>query len=98
MDDEMDVSLVAIAKLFLGLVLIPYNAWVASSLWTWHLVPLGLPHIGPWHALGIICLIAWLRNEPYVEKGDTYEMRSWVREIVAPALLYAIGYIAHVSM
>ena len=97
MDDDTK-ALVVIAKFFLGLVLIPYNAWVASSLWAWHLVPLDLPQIGFWNALGIICLISWCRHEPYVEKGDTYETRLWVREIISPGLLYFIGYIAHVSM
>ncbi len=95
-NDDSNVALVTILKFFVGLALVPYNAWVASSLWVWHLVPLGMSHIGFWSAFGIIALIAWFKNEPYMDHGETYQERG-TREIMVPILCYGLGYIAYVN-
>lgn len=48
------------AKAAAALASVPLRAWVLVKLWLWFVVPLGLPAIGLWHAMGLGSLLGLL--------------------------------------
>jgi hypothetical protein len=47
------------------LSILPLAAWkgfVLTRLWTWFVVPLGMPGLSVWHAAGLGVLVGWLTD------------------------------------
>lgn len=82
------------------------NGFVAQHLWTWFLVPLGLPAIGYLHAAGIGCLVSFLC--PLVDtsnlairddKNNKDVFLTQISSIFArPLSALVIGYVIHLFM
>ena len=41
-------------------VLTVYNGWILSIVWSWFMVPLGLPTLSIAHGIGVICVMVLL--------------------------------------
>ena len=77
--------------------------YVASHMWLWFLVPLGLPPISIAHAAGlsVIYTLLRLRYKPdEAEPGNpvTYLLRATHGLLFHTGLLYGIGWGVHLAM
>lgn len=61
MTSETRTGLLGLAAVPLGFALDAWTAFVLSAFWTWFAVPLGLPHIGPLHMLGLCMMVGVYR-------------------------------------
>lgn len=68
----------------LGLALFPFlfagfaaswllGAWALSTVWAWHVEPLGVPAIGFWHAFGLIAIARLIRGYRDVSSAEKRE-------------------------
>ena len=88
-----------------GMVL---SAFVASMLWTWFVVPLGVPAISLFQAMGILMLFhaAQLRHSDILEqversKAEPDKSTQAMAICVLPVywlLAWGLGYIIHLCM
>lgn len=84
----------ALAFLLLGAIL-ALHVFALTVLWRWHVVPLGVKEISPWHALGLMCVLSASRFAAPREI-DAWE---WLKfNIGGPFLLLSIGYLAKEMM
>jgi hypothetical protein len=73
---------------FVGALFV-YHGWVMSTLWEWFVVPLGAPRIGWAQFVGIVLLVAVVRNKPMApRKWKTEEIAAWA---AFPACAVLIG-------
>jgi hypothetical protein len=86
------------------------SGWVLTVLWGWFLMPLGLPPVHLWHAVGLLIAVDLLTKEGQplttseadkewareepVEALKRVLLRSWGR----PLILLALGWVAHALM
>ena len=91
------------------LVSVPFaiilNAWVLTNLWTWFIVPLGVPAIGIAWAAGIVCISAYLTKEISAsDKGKTgveaieVVIKHWIIMFAKPITALIVGWIFHSFM
>ena len=87
----------ALIKAGLWLLMIPaglcFKAVVASDLWGWFVVPLGVPAIGMAHALGL-CLVGWLFScgmDNIKEKPDHALWTRWVMIQIVVLIVWGYG-------
>jgi len=79
-----------------------WGAYVASLLWGWFAVPLGVTAITYWHAVGLWCLVAafiGVRNDN--DEKETMAYIAWKSagmNAFMPAVLLAIGWLAKTQM
>lgn len=52
---------------------VPINGWVLSILWSWFLVPLGVPAVNTAHAIGIATIASLLCHQPRKTPDDQAE-------------------------
>jgi len=84
------------------LLFIFWGAYVASVLWGWFAVPLGVKPITYWHAVGLWCLLAafiGLRSDD--DKDQTMAYTAWKSagmNVAMPAVLLAFGWLAKSQM
>lgn len=87
-------------------VTIFWGGYVASTLWGWFVVPLGVMAISYWHAVGLICVVRLFvgvkgkeRKETDtqdIEKEIVKEAPKYIIKALAdPAFLLGIGALAH---
>ncbi len=93
--------------LTVGLVLsLLIKGWVLSILWGWFMAPLGLPLIGPWHAIGITGILGLMRASASVpaQSKDTNMstktgLRNWaLLSVVLPLTALFSGWVFHSLM
>lgn len=90
----MPILLLIGGILLLG-VLVMWRAFALTYLWTWFIVPFGLPEIGLWHAAGISTIISYLTYEgAKQEDGWTPVTQAFVY----PLFALIFGYIYHTLM
>ena len=77
---------------FVGFCLL-WEAVVVTALWSWYVVPLGLPVIGIVHALGLCLLITLVRFDPTRVTLDPLETWQRVAYFVLPAIVLFLGWI-----
>lgn len=84
---------------FLLLVgLAPVYGWTTATLWSWFLVPLGLPAISIWHAYGIGTLTMFLVPPAVKAPGDTDWPIVIGQAVSRPILALAIGALMRGAM
>ena len=71
----------------LAVCLAMWAAWPLWALWGWFLVPLGLPAVTYFHAIGLMLLVI------LVSQPD--RKRDWWQVIISPPLIVFVGYLAH---
>ena len=98
----LNISL-AIASMFVF-------AWVFSAIWQWHIVPMGAPHVGPAHAIGISALksltfsqaVDWDRMRRYEEvprdERTKWETISSLAGIGLSLICLGIAFLAKLAM
>ncbi len=70
------------------------DSWVLLKLWQWHCVPLGLPVITFWRAMGINSTVSLVCYQfvPVDMEKDLFDILS--ARITAPLLFLLIGWVA----
>jgi len=97
-DDEKEGFGTALFGLAMVPVIMLADAYVMRALWTWFVVPLGVPAIGMAHAYGINVLVSILTPKSYRKRDDRPDNSVWYLigvGFATPAFAYAIGYVAH---
>lgn len=92
--------LIAIAAVVAGSLL---TGWAGMTLWGWFVVPLGLPAIGLWHALGLSLLVQLVTvKRPANRKGDDNDLRyhlgSLFYAVCLPLAALGMGWCANQLM
>jgi hypothetical protein len=93
----------ALAFVALWAINVFWSGYVASTLWEWFAVPLGVPPITFWHAAGLGALLSVFlgaRGLPQVDKSEAGAtlLLGFVYSVFIPLLSLAAGWIAHVNM
>lgn len=73
-----------------------YTGAVLAALWTWFLVPLGVPNIGVAQAMGILCVSALfqLKSSYKSNEGkDVVDFSSILAYSIMVSILLGIGFI-----
>ena len=83
----------AILQMLFVLAAMPLRAYVFKTLWWWLLVPLGLPPVGLWHALGLGWFVTLVTYRATDEKGYTWE-QYWQFCVWAPLIALGAGWLA----
>ncbi len=83
----------ALAFLFAA-VLSAYQGWALSVLWAWFVQPLGAPHLGVIHAMGLMLIFALLTTG--IKKAESPEKNKVAHSIgvlLAPVIAVLFGFI-----
>lgn len=76
-----------------------WGGFVASSLWGWFVVPLGLSAISYWHAVGLCCLLTlFVGGQPPAD--DRTDIRDDIlyealAAVLKPAFMLLVGWVAY---
>lgn len=91
---KMFILCVALIGLF-------WSSFVATTLWGWFMVPLGVPSIGYWHAVGILSLISVLMGSRGLTYRSMQDKEAKIYEIfivaIIPAISLLVGWIAKLN-
>lgn len=76
------------------------EGWQVSTMWSWFVVPLGLPAIGFAHAVGICSLLDAIRGDYPKGEIKTYQDlgRQVSKTLYAMANVWIVGFVAHILM
>jgi hypothetical protein len=100
----------AILRLITSIVVLPFSGWAGAHLWTWFVVPLGVPAITWWHFAGLrtVYVLFTLQLSSDLEMAEeedfrrankeTEAWRGWrriVAECVAVAVVLLFGWGFH---
>jgi len=94
-DDARLIAFIAAVLLWLPSML--WSGYALSTIWAWHVAPLGAPAIGVLEAAGVALVVGYLTKQvPHQETDDGYLYRSigWI--IFRPAVAIGIGWIIKV--
>jgi hypothetical protein len=93
------INLILLLLLF-AVLSVTYRGWVLTMLWSWFLVPLGVPAISTATALGIVLIVAILTTHATNKTDKTESKDPWELAAVAsgvafgvPSLMLVLGYI-----
>ena len=80
-----------------------WGGYVASTLWGWFVVPLGVKAITYWHAVGLTCVTGafiGVRNDKSDESESVGDVvgKSILMMLFFPAFLLAVGWFANSHM
>ena len=86
-----------IVKALLWLIAIPvgwvWKALVAVSLWTWFIVPLGVPAVGMPHALGLTMTGWYFCSGCRVNADSDTSLTQWSAVQLAIGIVWLFGWI-----
>ncbi len=90
--------MVASAVLFVPLTL--FGGYVSARLWQWFLVPLGLPAISLWHAIGIGLVVRWFTFQYRYDKDADEDkiprqIHALTASILIPLIFWCLGALWH---
>lgn len=90
----------ALLALLLAVASVPLTGWVASTLWRWFVVPLGVGPIGICQAIGLSTIVQLFRatlatNLMAKKNEDENQLVKAVVLLVVPFLWLGSGAIAH---
>ncbi|KVP17288.1 hypothetical protein [Burkholderia ubonensis] len=95
---------IAIAVPILWLIGVFWGGFVASTLWGWFMVPLGVVGINYWHAAGLAALLSvFLGGRGMSQADDKSDLGKeitfgFVCAVAIPLLALLAGWIAHLNM
>lgn len=96
MENATENPWLALFNVVLGLALALFGAWVITCLWSWYLVPVGLPAISLKTAFGLDLLVSMLTTRlSEDDRGLTSEQvthRLVERGLCLPAMLLVLGW------
>ena len=82
-----------------------FSGFVILKLWTWFMVPLGLPAIAFYHAIGLDMLFAAFKGIQLVKSDETDREKLLIHSsgVVVASFVYLgicllLGYLAHILM
>ena len=82
-----------------------FSGFAILKLWTWFMVPLGLPAIAFYHAIGLDMLFAAFKGIQLVKSDETDREKLLIHSsgVVVASFVYLgicllLGYIAHILM
>lgn len=106
-DDTTPDAIFGLLSLFLLVPLAAWEGWVLKTLWTWFVVPLGVPSLGLWHAVALAMMVSWLADSSAwhasLRNDDDRDAlaRFWARLkalVVCPLFALAMGALCHACM
>jgi hypothetical protein len=69
---------------------IPYRVWVASLLWGWFIVPLGVPVLGFWQMFGVLATLGLMvRHVPAKQTAE--DNATWLGLMFSPIIMTTIS-------
>lgn len=80
----------AIEKAALGIPVAAIRAWVASDMWNWYVVPLGIASTSAIQMFGIIMLLRVIRHQP--TNDDQKDLPPFAK-LVQRAIIASVAYI-----
>jgi len=87
---QEDSPLILIISIMILFVL---YGFAIQNLWNWFILPLGLPSISFWHALGIYAFANILMSTRGISLNEELKLT-----LLVPIMCLSIGYIAHINM
>lgn len=96
-DDTKTEPVATLVCLLLLYPLTLLEGWCLHLLWTWFVVPLGLPSIGTIHMVGLSCLYAtWRLDERHKTASDSVDLlKRTLKKAVARLALVGIAYFGY---
>lgn len=93
-------SMLAIAGILACIVAVFLRGWVLIWLWTWFIIPLGMPSINFWQALGISLVAAFLTYELNISGDDPKEeaVVTLIKSISMSLMAILVGFIYQLFM
>lgn len=92
-DEDVTKGLAGCAILLLLPLLIPYRAWAIMTLWTWFVVPLGVPELTLKLAAGISLLSANLTYQLQFDDSRPSTTTVLITQLLHPLLIVGLGYL-----
>ena len=82
------------------LIAVFLRGWALIWLWTWFLVPFGLPQIGFWHACGISLTVAFLTYEYNKDSEDAKQeaIVGLFKSIFISVIALGVGFVYQLFM
>jgi len=74
------------------------RGWVLSLLWDWFLVPLGVPSVGFWHAVGLCLVVTFLTYHYYNFQRSKPNLIEALVYVLSPLAVLGIGWVVHSLM
>lgn len=99
-DDEPTISQRCLHLLFVLVFGTAAHAGTLYALWGWFAVPLGAPHLGVPHLLGLFVLGSMLIPRKYRLRNSTKESLQWgsALAIFVPLWALGLGWVFHAMM
>jgi hypothetical protein len=76
-----------------------FRAFVFTYLWGWFIVPLGAPHIGIAHAMGLALIVGLLTARPDLEDHEGEAAKRFGKAIsqgvIGALVVWGMGFILH---
>lgn len=95
MTDKEAASWARVALFFLTIPAYFWIGWVTACLWSWFVVPLGLPEISLGHAIGLYSLVSlWTHQLTHSEDTVDHSVRLALRAYIAPLVALVVGALA----
>lgn len=95
---------IGIALLVLWAIGVFWGGFVASTLWDWFMVPLGMVSINYWHASGLSALLAVFLGPRGLHRAEDKDdvgaelTYGFVCAVLIPLMGLAAGWVAHQNM
>jgi hypothetical protein len=90
---------ILVARIVTAIISFPYAAWVASLMWGWFVVPLGVSQIGMWHAGGLVLFMTWPSASAAValvdlgrKEDEIDDLAKSLGALFVPTIMLALGY------
>lgn len=107
-DRNDNKALFAFLSILAVLPLAAWKGWVLVQLWTWFMVPLGVPGMTIWHAAGLATLVGWMTDSAayYANAHRDDDKRRPVEKfmfglvvgVFVPLLSWGVGAVYHALM
>lgn len=85
----------ALVKLAVSLALVPWHGYVASALWSWFVVPLGVRPVSVFHACGLVLVAHVFAVPENVKREDRGWGTSFALGLLVPLIFLGLGALCH---
>jgi hypothetical protein len=103
--DSFLASVIAAPFVMLGVFILWFigsliRGFVLLKMWAWFLIPLGLPTITLWHAVGVSMIVAYLAqaNLGIYKEHELDNGKAIFHGIISPWILLFFAWVIHLLM
>jgi hypothetical protein len=90
--DGADTTVLLICSALIA-PLFMWKGYTLSVLWSWFVVPLGLPAVGMWHAAGLLLIVEASRARVEKEVSKTDVVEAVAVQAIAWAFALGLGFV-----